>query len=188
MAGCASRPAAAAARRRRRRAVARHGRQRQRDLRRAPRRRPHSARHRAAARERQRLARRLRPAADAFVLVTVGRLVARKETTQLVAAHGEERRRTRHLLVVGDGPDEAAIREAAAAHGVADRVHLLGSLGEVDKYRARRCRRLRLHQPARGLRPGVPGSDGVRPAGRLLRPRRADRLSLRPARPASCCT
>jgi hypothetical protein len=41
-----------------------------------------------------------------------------------------------HLLVVGSGPDELPIREAAAAHGVSGRVHLLGSLGEVDKYRA----------------------------------------------------
>jgi glycosyltransferase involved in cell wall biosynthesis len=74
--------------------------------------------------------------ADAFVLVTVGRLVARKQTTQLVAALANSGVSRAHLLIVGSGPDEAAIREAAAAHGVSDRVRLLGSLGEVEKYRA----------------------------------------------------
>lgn len=74
--------------------------------------------------------------ADAFVLVTVGRLVARKQTTQLVAAMAASGVARAHLLVVGAGPDEGPIREAAAAHGVAPRVHLLGILGERDKYRA----------------------------------------------------
>ncbi len=116
--------------------------------------------------------------ADAFVLVTVGRLVARKQTTQLVAAMARSGVAHAHLLVVGGGPDEAPIRAAAAAHGVAGRVHLLGSLGEVDKYRAHRgCRRLRVDQPARRFRSRVPGGHGHGPAGHLLRPRRADRLS-----------
>ena len=74
--------------------------------------------------------------ADAFVLVTVGRLVARKQTTQLVAAMARSGVERAHLLIVGSGPDDAPIRQAAAAHGVAGRVHLLGSLGEADKYRA----------------------------------------------------
>ena len=74
--------------------------------------------------------------ADAFVLVTVGRLVARKQTTQLVEAMARSGLDHVQLLVVGSGPDEAAIREAASRHGVSGRVHLLGSLGEADKYRA----------------------------------------------------
>jgi glycosyltransferase involved in cell wall biosynthesis len=74
--------------------------------------------------------------ADAFVLVTVGRLVARKQTTQLVAAIAKSGVERAHLLVVGSGPDASPIHEAAATHGVSGRVHLLGSLGEVDKYRA----------------------------------------------------
>jgi len=74
--------------------------------------------------------------ADAFVLVTVGRLVARKQTTQLVAALANSGVSRAYLLIVGSGPDESAIRDAAAAHGVSDRVRLLGSLGEVEKYRA----------------------------------------------------
>ena len=74
--------------------------------------------------------------ADAFVLVTVGRLVARKQTTQLIAAVANSGVSKAHLLIVGSGPDDAAIRAAAAQHGIADRIHLLGSLDDDDKYRA----------------------------------------------------
>jgi glycosyltransferase involved in cell wall biosynthesis len=72
----------------------------------------------------------------AFVVVTIGRLVARKQTTQLVGALAASGVANAHLLVVGGGPDEEPVRRAAAAHGVADRVHLLGRLTERDKYRA----------------------------------------------------
>ena len=73
---------------------------------------------------------------DAFVIVTIGRLVARKQTTQLVAAIAASGVANAHLLVVGGGPDEEPVRRAAVAHGIRDRVHLLGRLGERDKYRA----------------------------------------------------
>lgn len=73
---------------------------------------------------------------NAFVLVTIGRLVARKQTTQLVAALAESAVANAHLLVVGSGPDDEPIRRAAARHGVSDRVHLLGRLSDVEKYRA----------------------------------------------------
>jgi glycosyltransferase involved in cell wall biosynthesis len=73
---------------------------------------------------------------DAFTIVTIGRLVARKQTTQLVAAIAASGVTNAHLLVVGGGPDEEPVRRAAAAQGIADRVHLLGRLEEADKYRA----------------------------------------------------
>lgn len=73
---------------------------------------------------------------DAFVLVTVGRLIARKQTTQLVAAMARSGVHNAYLLVVGSGPDEASIRRAAAEHGVAERVHLLGFVSDEEKYRA----------------------------------------------------
>jgi glycosyltransferase involved in cell wall biosynthesis len=68
--------------------------------------------------------------------VTVGRLVARKQTTQLVEAMARSGVDHAQLLIVGSGPDDSSIREAASQHGVSGRVHLLGSLGEVEKYRA----------------------------------------------------
>ena len=74
--------------------------------------------------------------AGAFVIVTIGRLVARKQTTQLITAIAESGVTNAHLLVVGAGPDEEPVRRAAADQGFADRVHMLGRLSEADKCRA----------------------------------------------------
>jgi len=73
---------------------------------------------------------------DAFVMVTVGRVVARKATTRLVQALHAAGRPKAHLVVVGDGPDVAAVRQAAAEAGLAGRVHLLGHLADDRKYQA----------------------------------------------------
>ena len=73
---------------------------------------------------------------DAFVMVTVGRLVARKATVQLVQALTAAQRPKAHLLIVGDGPDAEAIRSAATAAGLNQRVHLLGQVSEERKYQA----------------------------------------------------
>jgi glycosyltransferase involved in cell wall biosynthesis len=73
---------------------------------------------------------------DAFVMVTVGRLVARKATTQLVDVLAASAIPNARLLVIGDGPDAGAIRQRAAELGVADRVHLPGQVAEAEKYAA----------------------------------------------------
>src|SRR5450631_3489507 len=73
---------------------------------------------------------------DAFVMVTVGRVVARKATTRLVEALRAAARPAAHLVIVGDGPDAAAVRQAAAEAGLADRVHLLGQVSDERKYHA----------------------------------------------------
>jgi glycosyltransferase involved in cell wall biosynthesis len=73
---------------------------------------------------------------DAFVMATVGRVVARKATPQLVRALKAADRPRAHLLVVGDGPDAANVRAEAQGLGIADRVHLLGQVSEEQKYRA----------------------------------------------------
>ena len=70
----------------------------------------------------------------AFVLVTVGRVVARKATVQLVQALQRAERPNAHLVVVGDGPDVGAVRQAASEAGLADRVHLLGQVSEERKF------------------------------------------------------
>ncbi len=75
---------------------------------------------------------------DAFVMITIGRLVARKATVQLIDVLADSRIANAHLLVVGDGPDAAAIRQRAAALGVQDRLHLLGQIPEADKHAALR--------------------------------------------------
>jgi glycosyltransferase involved in cell wall biosynthesis len=73
---------------------------------------------------------------DAFVMVTVGRVVARKATSRLVEALKAAHRPNVHLLIVGDGPDAAAVRTAAAAANLADRVHFTGQVSEERKFQA----------------------------------------------------
>jgi glycosyltransferase involved in cell wall biosynthesis len=73
---------------------------------------------------------------DAFVLVTIGRLVARKATTRLVDTLAATSLRDTHLLIVGDGPDREAIQQRAAERGIANRVHLLGQVSDAEKHAA----------------------------------------------------
>jgi len=70
---------------------------------------------------------------NAFVMVTVGRLVPRKSSMQLVRMLADSGIADAYLLVVGDGPDSGAIRQAAADLGVSDRVKLLGFVTEEQK-------------------------------------------------------
>jgi glycosyltransferase involved in cell wall biosynthesis len=74
--------------------------------------------------------------ADAFVIITIGRLVARKATLKLLQAMQAAQRADTHLLIVGDGPDAEAIRVAAAQAGLGDRVHMAGQLAEQGKFQA----------------------------------------------------
>ncbi|HEY6482913.1 MAG TPA: glycosyltransferase family 4 protein [Steroidobacteraceae bacterium] len=72
--------------------------------------------------------------ADAFVLVTAGRIVARKASTQLIdtlLAVPDA-----FLLVIGDGPEAAALRQRATQMNVAHRLRMLGYVSEAVKYRA----------------------------------------------------
>ena len=72
----------------------------------------------------------------AFVMTTVGRLVARKAAPQLVQVLAAAKHRDLYLLVVGDGPDTAEIQRAANELGVSERVKLLGYVTERQKYAA----------------------------------------------------
>jgi glycosyltransferase involved in cell wall biosynthesis len=71
---------------------------------------------------------------DAFVLVTAGRVVSRKATTQLIetlAALPDV-----FLVVVGDGPEVAAVKQRAAELGVEKRLRMLGYVSDEVKYSA----------------------------------------------------
>ena len=70
---------------------------------------------------------------DAFVMMTIGRIVPRKSSVQLVEALAKSDRPNAHLVFVGDGPDATAVRAAAEAAGLARRVHLLGYVTEEQK-------------------------------------------------------
>jgi glycosyltransferase involved in cell wall biosynthesis len=67
------------------------------------------------------------------LLITVGRLIARKAIDQLIALIAEPGLQQAHLLVVGDGPLEPALRQQAAQLGVHERVHFFGRVEEFEK-------------------------------------------------------
>ena len=65
--------------------------------------------------------------ADAVVVGFVGHLRPEKNPVRLVeAAARVECARPLHVLVLGDGPERAALERAARAAGLAERVHLMG--------------------------------------------------------------
>ena len=73
---------------------------------------------------------------EAFVLVTAGRMVARKATTQLIDTLVAIPQAV--LLIVGDGPEAGAVRLCAAERGVTDRLRMLGQVSDELKFRALR--------------------------------------------------
>jgi 1,2-diacylglycerol 3-alpha-glucosyltransferase len=73
---------------------------------------------------------------DAFVMITIGRLVARKATTQLIDMFAASGIPNAHLVIVGDGPDAPAVDKRASELGVRNRVHMLGQVSDAEKYAA----------------------------------------------------
>lgn len=73
--------------------------------------------------------------ADAFVMVTVGRLVARKNNKLLIKALSKCPRKDAHLAIVGGGPEAKQLAQLASSLGLEERVHLLGALPDEQKYR-----------------------------------------------------
>jgi FkbM family methyltransferase len=73
--------------------------------------------------------------ADAYpVLVNVGMLIPLKGQRELIEMMGliTDRLPDSHLLLVGEGPDAAALEQARAASPARDRVHLLGRRHDID--------------------------------------------------------
>ena len=85
------------------------------------------------------LRRDLGVAADAPVLTTVGRLVPRKGVAWFTAEVLPSLPPDVHYVVVGDGPDRAAVEAAAERSGVRGRVHLLGRVDAPARARAMRA-------------------------------------------------
>ncbi|TCK18186.1 glycosyltransferase involved in cell wall biosynthesis [Thiogranum longum] len=72
---------------------------------------------------------------DQVLLVTVGRLVARKAMDQLISVLKDTDRPDAHLVIIGSGPQEQALQQQSRELGVADRVHFMGQTDERDKFR-----------------------------------------------------
>jgi glycosyltransferase involved in cell wall biosynthesis len=73
---------------------------------------------------------------DAYTLITIGRLVARKATHQLIQMLQDPRLSKAHLLVVGDGPEGPELRRLAEQASLGDRIHWLGAVSDEMKQAA----------------------------------------------------
>ena len=67
-------------------------------------------------------------------IVTVGRLVRRKDYPTLIRALKELDRSDTDLVMIGDGPQQANLAELAKELGMADRVHFRGFVSNELKY------------------------------------------------------
>lgn len=89
---------------------------------------------------------------DEPILLTVGRLVARKGVRWFVDEVFPALARSfpdLHYAIAGTGPEEKSIRDAIRAHGLEGRVHLLGAISDADK-------RALLHRASLVAMPNVP--------------------------------
>lgn len=71
---------------------------------------------------------------DAFLAVTLGRVIPRKAIDRLVRTIASERCRDVHLAVMGEGPERASLEALARELGVADRARFLGRVSEERKW------------------------------------------------------
>ncbi len=74
-------------------------------------------------------------AEDEILLVTVGRLVARKAVAQLIQLMGLWKGRRMRLLIIGAGPQEQMLQEAVMAKQLEGQVHFMGYVEEAEKFR-----------------------------------------------------
>ena len=70
-----------------------------------------------------------------ILLVSVGRLIARKAICDLIKALRLLREHPLRLLVVGSGPQEPVLKSMASDLRLLDRVHFLGQVDENEKFR-----------------------------------------------------
>lgn len=71
---------------------------------------------------------------DAFLMVTVGRLIARKGNARLLRALARCPTPRGHLAIIGSGPEASSLKKLAIDLGIADHVHFLGAVSDADKY------------------------------------------------------
>jgi L-malate glycosyltransferase len=71
--------------------------------------------------------------ADAFVMITIGRLVDRKKVDQLLRMVNTIKNQKLRLVVVGDGPDLNSLQKQAHELGVADQVVFAGFIPDQQK-------------------------------------------------------
>lgn len=76
---------------------------------------------------------------NAFLAVTVGRLVRRKRVDVLLRALAQPPCEAIHLAVVGSGPESEVLQRLANELGIAERVQFLGRVDEARKWQTLRA-------------------------------------------------
>jgi glycosyltransferase involved in cell wall biosynthesis len=71
---------------------------------------------------------------DAVLMVTIGRLVARKGVDTLIEAVRRASVPNLHLVVIGEGPLSGKLAAQAAEAGISAHVHFTGFVSQADKY------------------------------------------------------
>ena len=74
-----------------------------------------------------------------FYLITIGRLIKRKDIDTMLKGLSMVKRKNIKLLIVGDGPEKGRLEETASELNLEDRVSFLGYLDDTDKYRYLSC-------------------------------------------------
>jgi len=69
-----------------------------------------------------------------ILLVTVGRLVARKAIDQLISMMEDLRKEKIHLLIIGTGPQERILKDMCAKKKLESRVIFMGKVEESEKF------------------------------------------------------
>jgi glycosyltransferase involved in cell wall biosynthesis len=72
---------------------------------------------------------------DEVLLVSVGRLVARKATGQLIAMMDTLRNENVRLLVLGSGPQEQMLKKEVVERRLSSKVRFMGFVEELEKFR-----------------------------------------------------
>lgn len=76
---------------------------------------------------------------DRFILITVGRLVARKAVDRLIRVLRELRDSRAYLLVVGSGPELESLKALCGGLGVEDSVRFTGWIEDAEKWQLLRA-------------------------------------------------
>jgi len=70
-----------------------------------------------------------------ILLVTVGRIVARKGMDQLITLMKRFKGDPIRLVIVGSGPQEASLKNLALQYQVENQIHFMGAVSDQDKFR-----------------------------------------------------
>lgn len=70
-----------------------------------------------------------------ILFVTLGRLVARKSTDQLISIIRNLKAKRAHLIIIGKGPEKEALRREVEKYQLKPRIHFMENVSDSEKFR-----------------------------------------------------